>query len=248
MAKIAKLVRVLGRRPYRSALLRYGVAASVEHERALSGLGCRTVVDIGAHTGQFTLLARSCFPEARIIAFEPLPGPARRFARVHEKNSGVTLYNVAVGPERGQAGMHVSRRDDSSSLLPIGQEQERVFPGTGQVATLSVSVAPLADLLSADEIEAPALLKLDVQGYELEVLKGCENLLQSFRFVYVECSFVELYCGQALASDVIDWLLVRGYTVSGIHNLICDREGRQVQADFLFERTEAPSSDVEDAV
>jgi len=90
--------------------------------------------------------------------------------------------------------------------------------------------------LKIEEIVSPALLKLDVQGYELSALRGCEDLLQAFAWVYVERSFMELYKGQALADDVIAWLRERGYNLSGVYNMAYDRNGRAVQADFLFSR------------
>ncbi|MHB8311541.1 MAG: FkbM family methyltransferase [Metallibacterium sp.] len=80
------------------------------------------------------------------------------------------------------------------------------------------------------------MLKLDVQGYELQALRGCETLLEAFAWVYCECSFVELYAGQALADAVIAWLRARGFGLLGAYNMANDRDGRVVQADFLFGR------------
>ena len=85
-------------------------------------------------------------------------------------------------------------------------------------------------------IQRPAFLKIDVQGYELEVLKGSCDVLDCIDLVYVECSFIELYAGQALAHHVIEWLLPYGFSLSAIYNLSTDRQGQAVQADFLFSR------------
>jgi hypothetical protein len=138
--------------------------------------------------------------------------------------------------------MHLSKRDDSSSLLAITRLQDEIFPGTEEVGTVVVRVAPLAVFLEADSIVEPALLKIDVQGYELEVLRGCEPLLRRFDVVYCECSFVELYEGQCLAGDVIAWLAERGFTMTGVFNAAYDASGRAVQADFLFTRRETKRS------
>ncbi len=73
-----------------------------------------------------------------------------------------------------------------------------------------------------------------MQGYELEVLKGCEPFLPRFEIVYVECSFLPLYAGQALASEVIGYLLARDYALIGVHNFTYWRTGEAVQANFLF--------------
>ena len=217
----------------------YRVAAAVEHTSLLSSLACRTIVDVGANRGQFALVALRCQPSATIYSFEPLPEASRTLSSLFEENPAVVVHQAAVGPNRTVATMHVSRRDDSSSLLPIGSTQAAVFPGTEEASTQRVSVAPLTDFLSAQEIQQPALLKLDVQGFELLALQGCEALLSHFKYVYVECSFVELYIGQPLAKEVIDWLRARELGLAGIYNLVCGAQGRSIQADFFFVR-EAP--------
>ncbi|MEO0974509.1 MAG: FkbM family methyltransferase, partial [Pseudomonadota bacterium] len=195
-----------------------------------------TLVDIGANRGQFALLARAVVPSAAIHSFEPLAGPAQTYRTVLGDEARVTLHQVAVGAEAGQHTIHISARDDSSSLLPIGDRQEEIFPGTHEVGTQTIDVAPLAHSLDAVALEAPALLKLDVQGFELEALKGCESLLERFEWVYCECSFVEMYLGQALAGEVIAWLQARGFLLASVGNLETDRHGVPVQADILLRR------------
>jgi len=214
----------------------HGVAAGIEHNSVLQNLDCRSVVDIGANRGQFALVARHNFPNANIISFEPLPEPAAVFRRVFSCDSAVTLHNAAIGSETGWCSMHVSARDDSSSLLPISSLQEKMFPGTSEVGTVDVRVAPLSALVDEDDIVGPAMLKLDVQGFELDALRGCESLLSRFEWVYCECSFVELYSGQKLAADVIDWLSSKGFRIKGMYNPAYDHEGLAIQADFLFSR------------
>jgi hypothetical protein len=126
-------------------------------------------------------------------------------------------------------------------LLPITQLQDEIYPGTAETGVEKVRVERLAGVLSAQEITAPALLKLDVQGYELQALRGCLDLLPSFTYVYVECSFVEFYRGQAFADQVIAFLRVQGFLLTGIYNVLNDKSGRAVQGDFLFLNSLVPS-------
>jgi FkbM family methyltransferase len=235
--KFRKLLSVLAKRDYRTALLRGGVAAAVEHGQLLKALKFKTVVDIGANRGQFALVARHCFPDARIIAFEPLSGPANRFRTVLGHDARIILHQVAIGPSAGNATMHVAAADDSSSLLPISPMQQSLFSGTSEVARETIKVEPLASRIKREELETPALLKIDVQGYELPGLQGCEALLDWFSHAYVECSFVELYEGQALAAEVINFLYERGFSLCGIYNVHYGPQGQAIQADMLFART-----------
>lgn len=235
ISKIIKAIRVLPLRDGLPVMLRHGVAASVEHVNVLSQLNCQTILDIGANRGQFALAARHCFPEARIFSFEPLPGPSAMFRRVFANDPQVTLYPVAIGLETGTATIHVSTRDDSSSLLPITSMQNSLFPGTAEAGTQSIQIGRLTDFLSEADIRPPAILKLDVQGFELSALQGCEELLHCFNWIYAECSFVELYKNQALADELIAWLREHNFRLCGVYNMTYDRQGRSVQADFLFE-------------
>jgi FkbM family methyltransferase len=238
MRRSAKLIAILRVAPYRAALLRHWVAAAVEHDEALGVLTLRTVVDVGANRGQFALFALHTFPAARIVSLEPLAVPAARFRRVFAKERRVTLHHAALGPETGQSTMHVSGHDDSSSLLPITDTQGRLFRGTNEVRTETVRTAPLSEFLDGGSIEEPALLKLDVQGYELEALRACGELLDKFTYVCAEGSFIELYEGQVLADDLVAWLRERGYELVRSYGGISDEHGQAIQADMLFKRSD----------
>lgn len=235
MRRLAKLARLLASRGGRRGLC-HGVAMTVEHRRTLAGLAPASVLDVGANKGQFTLLARALFPQAPVTAFEPLPGPAARFRALFAEDPRVRLVEAAVGPREETLPMHVAGQQDSSSLLPIGRRQVALFPATAEAGTAEVRVAPLDRLLPASAMPAPCLLKLDVQGFELEALRGCESRLGAVAWVYVECSWVELYEGQALAGEVEAWLAQRGFGLAGRHNLLSDAAGAPIQADLLFSR------------
>lgn len=217
------------------ALFQYKILAAVEHEPILQSLYL-TIVDIGANKGQFVLACRALAPKAKVISFEPLPNAGAIFCDFFKDDPSVTLYHSAIGPSQSSEIMHISARDDSSSLLPMGAEQIKAFPGTEEVGTIKIDVAPLSYFLKPLDISAPALLKIDVQGYEFEVLLGCEDLLHSFDQIYCECSFIELYTGQKLVDSIVDWLFQRGFKLSGIYNTSYDDSGKAIQADFMFER------------
>jgi FkbM family methyltransferase len=234
---IIKIIRTLWIREYRHALLRAGVFASTEHDHVIDELGLGTVVDIGANRGQFALCVRRLYPKAKIFSFEPLQKPAESYRRLFEKDPRVQLFNKAISKATGSATMYVSRWDVSSSMLPFAQAQHDNFPFTEESRRETVSVATLSDCLRPDSIEGAALLKLDVQGYELTALHGCEELLAKFRYVYVEASFIELYVGQGLATDVIAYLFAKGFKLICVANPSNGNARRPIQADFLFAAT-----------
>ncbi|TFE66598.1 SAM-dependent methyltransferase [Methylacidiphilum caldifontis] len=217
--------------------IRYGVFAGTEHEQVLKGLNCNTVIDIGANRGQFALIARHTFPKAKIYAFEPLPYPASIFRKIFKSDQAVHLFETGIGSKKEVRPLYISYKDDSSSFLPIGETQQKIFPGTGHKTTINVEVGPLSEWIQCKNIKNPSLLKIDVQGFELEVLKGSEVLLSLFSYIYVESSFCQLYKNQALAHEIIGFLATRNFILKGIYNLYYDNNGKAIQGDFLFENS-----------
>ena len=214
------------------AFARFGIMAGVEHKAALNR-PLMSVIDIGANRGQFALAVRA-ISGARVISFEPLPQAAKLFKKVFINDSEVKLHEAAIGDKSGRKIIHLSARDDSSSLLEIGDAQCDLFPGTHEVGTLDVRVGALDEFLRGDEIVKPAMLKLDVQGFELQALEGCKSLISNFDYVYCECSFVELYKNQKLAREVVDYLSHLDFGLMGVYNPMYDRDGNCIQADLMF--------------
>jgi FkbM family methyltransferase len=215
--------------------LRAGVAASVEHDALPLRSDYLTVIDVGANKGQFALYARVRFPGAEVYSLEPLPGPRTRLERLFDGNARVHVFAAAAGAAPGSARINVSRADDSSSLLPATTRQLDRFPGTDTVGRESVEIESLDRLLEGVELARPVLLKLDVQGFELEALRGAEEVLASVDTVLTECSFVPFYSGQALFDEIRDFLRERGFgLVGGTISAAHDR--RWEQGDFVFER------------
>lgn len=230
-----KLLRLVADRRFRAGL-RYGVAATIEHAGALAGRDFASVVDVGANRGQFTVFAAGVFPQARIFAFEPLPGPCAVLARIAAGHERIRAIRAAIGPQAAPARIYLMDPDDCSSLLAPTGHQSALFPQTRLAGSLPVEMAPLAAFIGPGDLHAPALLKLDVQGFELAALAGCAALLDRFAAIYVECSFLPLYAGQPLADEVLAHLRDQGFRLRGVFNLTHDRSGRAVQADFLCER------------
>lgn len=231
MNRLKKGLAALARPAYWPALMR-GVVPSVEHGYALARRNFATVIDVGANKGQFATFAHYIWPKANLICFEPLPGPRAKLIAV---TAGCAkIYPLALGEVEGEAEMHIASREDSSSLLPLGETQRRLFD-MRETHCFSVPVRRLDTLIDSDTLGGPALLKIDVQGFEFEVLKGAEGLIDAIDAIYVEASFVELYGGQRLANDVAALLGEYGFGEAGRFNL-CTSDGALVQADILFER------------
>jgi len=235
-SKAAKLATILARPAFRRSLIRWRIAAAVEHTPIVRAIRAATLIDVGANIGQFSLVQRAECPGSRIYAFEPYPASAARYRDAFAGDSRVSLQECAIGCSSGFAPLHVSGRPDSSSLLPISSRQAHFAPGTEEVAVERVALTSLDETISAATLMAPVLLKIDVQGGELDVLRGAVRALRSVDYVYCELSFIELYVGQPLAQEVIEFLGSAGLRLCAVQNVVPGVDGLAVQADFLFAR------------
>jgi FkbM family methyltransferase len=230
--RIRKLLAAIGTPLYARAL-RHGVAATIEHSAALARFDFDFVVDVGANKGQFAAFIRTRFPKVCVVSFEPLAQPAAILESVFEGDALLRVVNAAIGVRRGRQVMNVTEHDDSSSLLDVGKAQQAEF-GTKVIERREIICGPLSDFIAPEEFGARNLLKIDTQGYELEVLKGSEDLLERFSVIYCELSYIELYKGQPLASEVISYLLEKGFRLAGVFNQNVSTNLGALQADMLF--------------
>jgi len=237
-----KALRLVWRPRLLRALLQYRVAAATEHFTLIRHVCPATLLDVGANKGQFSLAFRALRPGARIIAFEPLPEAADQYERLFRRDARAALHRVALMDREGEAEFHVTDRRDSSSLLKPGCGQRDAFGVRGEV-TIRVPVRRLEGYLKSAVLERPILLKIDVQGAELGVLRGCDGL-DVIDFVYVELSFTELYEGQPLYDEVAAYLSGRGFALAGVFNQVSTVSFGPTQADFLFKRRVPQSTDV----
>lgn len=232
--QVAKALKLLRRPRFAVAMLRHRIGATTEHLEAIRLCKARTLLDIGANKGQFSLAYRELFREGRIVAFEPFPESANRFRALFGCDARAQLHQIALADVEGEANFHVTTRKDSSSLLEPGAAQEVAY-GVRDETTMTVPVKRLDQVVDMGALARPVLVKIDVQGAELKVLEGCSDLDKA-DFLYIELSFVELYKDQPLFDDVEAYLCRRGFKPAGFFNQSVTEEFGPTQVDVLFAR------------
>ncbi len=225
------IYRVLARRAHLGELLRLS-----RHRRWLEGLEIRTVIDVGAHGGEFASAARAILPAARIYSFEP-QDDAR--ARIVTRLGGTEfeVFGLALGAEPGRATFYRSEFTKASSLLPMGKRHREAFPWSAAGEEIEVQVETLDAMRERLTFDRGVLLKLDVQGSELAVLQGGERALDTIDYILVEVSLRSLYDGDASFTDVASFLEARGFRYTGSLDQLADPQtGELLQQDAFFVR------------
>lgn len=183
------------------------------------------ILDVGVADGTPDLYRQ--FPDALLELFEPSPEHHVRLERhVLGKRTG-RLHRVAAGAADGQAVLSVTGRT-GSTLLGIAASKAK------DAAMVEVPVQRLDGLLSVAEIRRPCLLKIDTEGYELEVLRGASGLMAAIDAVVVEVHFDKPQ--SYAAHEIFDFLAGYGFRMTDmLDHHVC--AGRVVCADLVFERS-----------
>ncbi len=205
-----------------------------------------TVLDVGANTGQWGDLLFETGYDGRLISFEAVPS-VHAALLAHAKRSGKPwdiAPCAALGSEPGQVVFNLSANTLSSSALPMRDRHVDCAPESAYVGQQTVSVERL-DRLAAPFLQSDArlMLKIDTQGYELQVLIGASGLLDRVDCMQLELSLVSLYEGAPSFLQMIAQTKSLGFEIFNIVPVFKDyRSGQVLQADGYFLRAELARS------
>lgn len=197
------------------------------------GWSFATVIDVGANAGQFTRAALGAWPHASVVAFEPLPEAASALAATIGTVGKVELHRCALGATDGTTTFFPHRHSLSSSVLRVASGAGDL-PWAEELPGRSVDLRRLDTVLAGRTLARPALLKLDVQGFELEVVNGAAETLGQVDAILVETAFVPGYEGQPTFAAVDRVLWELGWSLARPLDVRRERDGRIVEADCLY--------------
>jgi len=165
----------------------YGIAGYqsmlVRQQRMLRDAGpksAKTIVDVGANVGFFSMMLREIYPEAQIYAVEPVP---QIFANLKANltSDQDSVYNLAISDINGAVKMSFKERESAiSHVINSGEEDDS--------ETVKVKSMTLDNWCHKEKIEIVDLLKIDTEGYEVHVLKGAKKTLAKTRYLHMEIS------------------------------------------------------------
>lgn len=198
---------------------------------------CDGVLDVGANRGMFCTAIALAAKDIPIHAFEPLPTLHAELSGRTSRFPGIELHKCGLGAISGVADLHHGAFHEASSLLPMDDRHKNYFPGSQPTGKVTVEITTLDIFLHQHSQLRRVFLKLDVQGYELEVMKGAVATLDRIHTVMVEVTFEELYKGGATAEAVMLYFLNQGFRSCGfVRPLMTGNSVFPISGDFVFSR------------
>ena len=199
--------------------------------------GVTQVVDAGANEGAFARSVAAVLPEAAIYCFEPVPATFARLQRNTAALPNVELANVALGPARAQVPMYTCPLDEANSLLRGTRALTDAWNETAPTGQVEVEVWPLDDFLAGKKAPGKFFLKADVQGYELELLKGAAATLRRCALLQLETSLVPLYESAPTLPQLWQFVVDAGFEFLMLGDVLTSRQNRQpVSCDLYFSK------------
>jgi FkbM family methyltransferase len=195
-----------------------------------------TIIDAGANQGQFAVAASHFYPGAGIHSFEPLPEVFPILQRNTRGLSGINTYNVALGNSTGTLEFYSNAYSHASSALPVSAMQKDMLPKTATSHRIEIPVQRLDDLLHEALFIPPVLLKMDVQGFEKEVLKGAMNSLRKIDYLLFETSFIQMYDGEPLFDEMHHFVKELGFELIAPVGFLQSEKLQILQMDLLYKR------------
>ena len=229
--KLIKLLKLITNQTWRKGLFK-NIAANIELENLIKGLDVKIIIDIGSNKGQFILLTEEFFVCIKIYSFEPIKELIEKQKKFFSYRDNINFYNFALGQKTEKKKFFLTKRKDSSSFLKIN---ENINNADYLIENeINVNIHCLDNIINNQDLSDTTLVKIDVQGYELEVLKGSLRILKKIKFILIEVSENEIYKNQALSSDIINFLKQKNFSILRENKSTKIKKTNLIQKDILL--------------
>jgi len=210
---------------------------SFDTQYELLNKNAKIIFDVGANRGDVTAKYSAMFPGVNIYAFEPF---AETFAILNQRfadNTNITCYDMAVAADNNFREFYVNRNVDTNSLYKpnsIGISSDKQVEN---LSVIQVKCTSLDEFCEKNNIDSIDILKMDIQGGELDALKGAHKLLseKKIKLIYSEVFFVEQYLHQPLFHNICELLKQYGYYLQDFYSPFYGN-GNIVWADVIFKK------------
>jgi len=187
------------------------------------------VIDVGANHGQYAASLRKLGFRGEIHSFEPLPRAFETLESLAKYDANWHIYNFALGAAPAELELNVTSYDDFSSFLKPTEYSAQTFQDKSRVDHQeTVRIAVLDDTLSEAIRNKNIHLKMDTQGYDLEVFNGAGSLMKDIKTLQSEISIRPLYHGMPDYLTSLKTFNDAGFNISGLFPVTRDKQDLSV--------------------
>lgn len=197
------------------------------------------VIDVGANTGQYAHFLRDRVRyQGHIISFEPIKANVEILRAASKKDSLWQICDCALGGSESRKILNIMNSNDFSSFLSPDNSQTPAFNVKNSVQrTEQVSVRSLDAVLNDLKInpsENAIYLKLDTQGYDLEVIAGSAATLPYIRAIQTEVSSIPIYKEMPDLHESIEYISKLGFKLAGFYPVSRKKDFSVIEFDAIF--------------
>jgi FkbM family methyltransferase len=207
-------------------------------DQLFGALDVQLVLDVGARFGVYVWMLRRNGYKGPVVSFEPIASNYAELSRAAKKDDRWQTVNVALGSEDGEAAINVNKRTTFSSFFtPNAFAREEFGDGVGSDHVEVVEVRRLDTVLPqilGTSTLPPTFLKMDTQGWDLEVVRGATSVLSDIVALQSEVSVMPIYEGMPGIHEAFDIFNELGFALSGVFPVGYDQRQRIMELDCVF--------------
>lgn len=195
------------------------------------GVPVKTIVDVGAASGSWTMMAKHLWPECSYVLFEPLEERKAELEKLSADNSNIFIVPYAAGKTVSEAKFYVADDLDGSG---VAGEQDNTTANIRIVKQTSIDIE-----IQRLQLSGPYIIKLDTHGYEVPIIEGCKDILTDVSAFIIECYGFQIAENSLLFWEMccyMDNLGFRLYNIVDVMNR--QKDGSFWQCDAFFIRKE----------
>lgn len=200
------------------------------------------IIDCGAYYGSFTKQFIQIFPDSECICFEPSQKAYTNLENEFKNNKNIHTFNIGLADEIGLKSIYINQSEKTNSLLQIHPNVPQCQKDALKNKSIEkVEFNKLDNFLnqekSLDQIFSEIdLIKIDVQGAELELLKGSIKTITKSKYILIEIHFIKSYSSSPLFFDIVEFLESYNFKFQRFYELVIDNQDRtkMLYGDALF--------------
>lgn len=196
------------------------------------GLHCTSIIDVGANRTKWSRLGKRIYPNAHFYLIEPQIEMKKKLDQFCQEFSNTSYFLAGAGAKKETLTLTINDDLDGSSFLPKPDDNLKKDGKQREIEIIAID-----DLITSGQIKIPELIKLDIQGFELEALKGAEKTFGKTEVYILEVSLFSFsdVPGMPILSDVINFMLERDYVVYDMGSFMYrPLDGALAQCDICF--------------